>query len=160
MKVIARGFLLVCLVVGLGGVFTSSAQIESDATIRVNIPHSFVVNNTTLPPGTYTIKVADDYSNLNVLEIRSGNGKTNVLFDTEPVNFEREKRESEVVFDRIGNTYFLSQVFLKGDESGNQVVKSKRQRRLEETGSIAERSWMGASPVQVKAAKQTAKKMK
>jgi len=102
--------------------------------------------------------VADDYSNLNVLEIRSANGKMNVLFDTEPINFEREKRQSEVVFAKIGDDYFLSQVFLRGDESGNQVVKSKRQRRLEESGSVAERSSIGAAVV--KAVKQTAKKMK
>lgn len=158
MKVISKAFLSLCLVIGLGAVFASNAQIESDATIKVSIPHSFVVNNTTLPPGSYTIKVADDYSNLNVLEIRSANGKTNVLFDTEPVNLEREKRQSEVVFDKIGDSYFLTQVFLRGDESGNQVVKSKRQRRLDESGSVAERSSIGASVV--KAVKQTAKKMK
>ncbi len=160
MKVITKVFLSLCLVVGLGAILTSNAQIESDAAIKVNVPHSFVVNNTTLPPGSYTIKVVDDYSNLNVLEIRSANGKMNVLFDTEPVNLEREKRQSEVVFDKIGDNYFLSQVFLKGDESGNQVVKSKQQRRLEETGAVAERSSMEASPVQAKAVKQTAKKVK
>lgn len=158
MKVISKAMLSLCLVLGLGAVFASNAQIESDATIKVNVPHSFVVNNTTLPPGNYTIKVADDYSNLNVLEIRSANGKMNVLFDTEPVNLERERRQSEVVFDKIGDSYFLAQVFLRGDESGNQVLKSKRQRRLEETGSVAERSSIGAS--MVKAVKQTAKKMK
>jgi hypothetical protein len=158
MKVISQVFLSLCLVIGLGAIFASNAQIASDATIRVNIPHSFVVNNTTLPAGNYTIKAADDYSNLNVLEISSANGKMNVLFDTEPVNFERERRQSEVVFAKIGDTYFLSQVFLRGDESGNQVVKSKRQRRLEESGSVAERSSIGAAVV--KAVKQTAKKMK
>ena len=158
MKVISQVFLSLCLVLGLGAMFASNAQIASDATIKVNIPHSFVVNNTTLPPGNYTIKVADDYSNLNVLEIRSANGKTNVLFDTEPVNFERERRQSEVVFAKIGDDYFLSQVFLRGDESGNQVLKSKRQRRLEETGSVAKRTSIGAA--MVKAVKTTAKKMK
>jgi len=158
MKAVTKLFLSLCLVLGLGAMLTTNAQIESDATIKVNIPHSFVVNNTTLPPGTYTIKVADDYSNLNVLEIRSANGKMNVLFDTEPVNLEREKRESEVVFAKIGDNYFLSQVFLKGDESGNQVLKSKRQRRLEETGSVAERTSIGGA--MVKAVKQTANKMK
>ncbi|HXQ73905.1 MAG TPA: hypothetical protein VN844_25610 [Pyrinomonadaceae bacterium] len=158
MKVVTKAVLSLCLVLGLGAMLTTNAQIDSDATIKVNIPHSFVVNNTTLPPGSYTIKVADDYSNLNVLEIRSANGKMNVLFDTEPLNLEREKRQSEVVFDKIGDSYFLAQVFLKGDESGNQVLKSKRQRRFEESGSVAERSSIGAS--MVKAVKQTAKKMK
>jgi len=157
MKVITKLFLSLCLVVGLGATLTSNAQIQSDATVKANIPHSFVVNNTTLPPGSYTIRVADDYSNLNVLEIRSANGKTNVLFDTEPVNLPRVMSRSELVFDRIGDTYFLTRVFMRGDESGNQVLKSKEQRRLEESGSTAKTWSMPASVV--KAVKQTAKKM-
>lgn len=157
MKVFTKLFLSLCLVVGLGATLTSHAQIQSDATVKANIPHSFVVNNTTLPPGNYTIKVADDYSNLNVLEIRSANGKTNVLFDTEPVNLPRVMSRSELVFDKVGDTYFLSRVFMRGDESGNQVLKSKQQRRLEESGSTAKTWSMPASPV--KAGKATARKM-
>lgn len=158
MRSITKAFLSLCLVVGLGAIATSNAQIESDATIKANIPHSFVVNNTTLPPGTYTVKVADDYGNLNVLEIRSANGKMNVLFDTEPINLARETRQSELVFDKIGDNYFLSRVFLKGDESGNQVIKSRRQRRLEDGGATAESRSVAAT--MMKAVKQTAKKMK
>ena len=158
MRSITKAFLSLCLLVGLGAIATSNAQIESDATIKANIPHSFVVNNTTLPPGTYTVKVADDYGNLNVLEIRSANGKMNVVFDTEPFNLSRETRQSELVFDKIGDTYFLSRVFLKGDESGNQVIKSRRQRRLEDGGATAESRSVAA--MMMKAVKQTAKKMK
>lgn len=158
MRSITKAFLSLCLVVGLGAIATSYAQIESDAAIKANIPHSFVVNNTTLPPGTYTIKVADDYGNLNVLEIRSANGKMNVLFDTEPINLSRETRQSELVFDKIGDSYFLTRVFLKGGESGNELVKSKQQRRLEDGGATAETRSVGAT--MVKAVKQTAKKMK
>lgn len=154
MKSMTKLFLSLCLVVGLGATLTTNAQIQSDATVKANIPHSFVVNNTTLPPGSYTIKVADDYSNLNVLEIRSADGKMNVLVDTEPVNLPRVMSRSELVFERIGDTYFLSQIFLRGDESGNQVLKSKQQRRLEESGSTAKTWSMPASPVQAKAAKK------
>jgi hypothetical protein len=158
MKTITKLFLSLCLVVGLGATLTSNAQIESDATIRANIPHPFVVNNTTLPAGTYVITVPDTSSDLNVLEIRSANGKTAVLFDTEPVNVTRTMRKSELVFDKIGDTYFLSRVFMSGDEGGNQALKSKKQRRLEESGSVAESQSIEASPVQAKSAKQTTRK--
>jgi hypothetical protein len=49
---------LLLLVVGLGATFTSNARITSYATLKANIPHSFVVNNTTLPPGSYNVRVA------------------------------------------------------------------------------------------------------
>ena len=154
MRFMTKLFLSLCLVVGLGATLSSNAQIESDASIRVNIPHSFVVNNTTLPAGTYTITVADnDHSDLNVLEIRSTNGKSGALFDTEPVNVRRMARQSELVFDKIGDTYFLSRVFMRGDEGGNELFKSKRQKRLEESGSTAESQTIEASPVRTRTAR-------
>ena len=157
MKIVTKLFLSLCLVAGLGATLTN-AQIRSDATIRANIPYSFVVNNTTLPAGTYVITVLEPYaSDLNVLEIRSANSKTAVLFETDPVTVPGLAPRTELVFDKIGDTYFLSKVFLKADE-GNQLLKSKTQRRLEENGSIAESHSIAASPAQAKNSKQTVRK--
>jgi|GEM_PF-595997 len=158
MKTVTKLFLSLCLV-SLGATLTAHAQIRSDATIRANIPHSFVVNNTTLPEGSYVITLADpDASELNELEIRSANGKTAVLFDTEPVSVPGTASATELVFDKVGDTYFLSRVFLKGDAGGNQVLKSKKQRRLEETGSIAESHSIAASVEQAKSSKPAVRK--
>ncbi|HXQ37049.1 MAG TPA: hypothetical protein VN843_23770 [Anaerolineales bacterium] len=96
-------FLSICLVVGLGAMLTSNAQIQSDATIKANITHPFVVNNTTLPAGTYVVTVPET-TDLSILEIRSANDKTAVLFETEPVKVTRTARQSELVFDKIGET--------------------------------------------------------
>jgi hypothetical protein len=154
MKIVTKLFLSLCLVAGLAATLTANAQIRSDAAIRANIPYSFVVNNTTLPGGTYVITVDDPYgSDTSVLEIRSTNGKTAVLFDTDPITGPRLAPQTELVFDKIGDTYFLSQVFLKGNEGGNQLLKSKRQRRLEENGSIAESHSITAFPAQAKNSK-------
>ena len=158
MRFITKLFLSLCLVVGLGATLTSNAQLDSSAGIKANIPHSFVVNNTTLPAGTYMITVSDnDSADLNVLEIRSTNGKTAVFFDTEPVNVARKARQSELVFDKIGDTYFLSRVFMRGDEGGNQLLKSKKEKRLEEGGSTAETQRVEATPVQAKAGRLAGK---
>jgi hypothetical protein len=152
---ITKLFLSLCLIVGLSAVMATNAQIESDATIYVTIPHSFIVRDTTLPSGEYMIKVADDYNDLNVLEIRSRQGHTAVLFDTEAVQANRAPGKSELVFDKIGDNYFLSRVFLKGDESGNELAKSRMQRRFEEGGMKAEAYSIAATRKQLK---QSAKK--
>ena len=154
MKIITKLFLALCLV-SLGATLTANAQIRSDATIRVNIPYSFVVNNTTLPAGTYVITAADPYaSDLTVLQIRSANAKTAVLFETESVAVPGLAKRTELVFDKIGDTYFLSKVFLKGDGGGNQLLKSKMQQRLQENGSIAESHSIPASPTLAKSSKR------
>lgn len=154
MKIVTKVFLTLCLV-SLGATLTANAQIRSDATIKANIPNSFVVNNTTLPAGTYVITVVDvGASDLTVLEIRSANGKTAVLFDTQSVTVPGLAPQTALVFDKIGDTYFLSRVFLKGNEGGNQLLKSKMQRRLEENGSIAESHSIAASPALAKSSKR------
>lgn len=158
MKTVSKLFLSLCLVIGLGAAMAASAQIEGDMTIEANIPHAFVVRDTTLPAGKYTIKVADDATSLNVLEIRSANARTAVLFETEDIQTNRAPGKSELIFDKIGDTYFLSQVFLKGDNSGNQLPKSRMERKLEDGGLKAEMHSVAAYKKQSKRTNQSAKK--
>lgn len=155
---IRKLFLSLCLVIGLSAVMTTNAQIESGTTIDVNIPHSFIVRDTTLPAGKYTVRVADDYSNLNVLEMRSVDRRAAVLFETESVQLNGPARNTELVFDKIGDNYFLSQVFLSGDESGNQLLKSRMQKRLEDGGQKAETQSIVATRRNSKQSSQSVKK--
>jgi hypothetical protein len=142
---------------GLGAAMAARAQIDSDVTIEANIPYAFVVRDTTLPAGRYTIKVADEFTDLNVLEIRSHDGHMAVLFDTESKQANRAPSKSELLFDKIGDKYFLSQVFLEGDNSGNQLIKSRMEKKLEDSGRNAERQSVAASIV--KAIKSVGKKV-
>lgn len=134
---ISKLFLSLCLVIGLGAVMMTQAQIESDVTIMANIPHAFVVRDTTLPAGKYTVRMAD--ANDNLLEIRSAKGKKAVLVETQPIDEARAAGRNELVFDKIRDQWFLSKVFLKGDDSGSQLEETRMQRRLQDGGLKAER---------------------
>jgi hypothetical protein len=158
MSKLSKIFLSLCLVLGLGAAMGAQAQIESDAVIEVNIPHAFIVRDTQLPAGKYMIQVADGYDDLKVLEIRSMNGHTGVFFDTENTQANSTPSKSELVFDKIGDKYFLSQVFVEGDASGNQLIKSRAQRKLEDGGLKAERQAVGAKRKGTKSSSQTASK--
>ena len=118
---------------------TTQAQIESDVTIMANIPHAFVVRDTTLPAGKYTVRMADANDRSDVLQIRSATGKMAVFVETQPIDEVRAARRTELVFDKIGDQWFLSKVFLKGDDSGSQLEETRMQRRLEDGGLKAER---------------------
>ena len=155
---ISKLFLSLCLMIGLSAVMTTNAQISSGTTLEVNIPHSFIVRDTTLPAGKYTVRVADDYANLNVLEIRSVDRPTAVLFDTESVQLNGPAPNTELVFDKIGDNYFLSRVLLSGDESGSQLLKSRMQRRLEDGGTKSETHSIAATKKASKQSGQSAKK--
>lgn len=139
MNYISKLLLAFCLVAGLGAATTATAQIDDDTSIRANIPYAFVVGSTQLPAGKYTIQVADDYSDLNLMVIRSDDGRTAVFFETEDAMANGTPRKGELVFNKIGNKYFLSQIFLKGDNSGNQVVESKMEQKDKAGGTTAEK---------------------
>lgn len=132
-------FLALCLLTVGGGV-VANAQIDTGVTIQANVPFTFVVGDTTLPAGKYDIRVLDGDS-ANVLELRSVHGRTSVVFDTENAETRRDQivSKGELAFDKIGDTYFLSQIWMAGSASGSQLVKSRMEKRLEGKGMKSER---------------------
>ena len=138
-------FFALCLLTVGGGV-VANAQIGSDLTIRGNVPFAFMVGDTTLPGGEYEIRALDDNSP-NVLEVRSVKGRTAVVAETENVQARgnRIENKSELVFDKVGDKYFLSQIWVAGSASGNELMKSRMEKRLEDGGMRSERHsivWM------------------
>ena len=143
MRYVSKLFLSLCLTLVFGAV-AAQAQIESDVTIEANIPHAFVVEKTTLPAGKYTIKVADPNGDPSVMEIRSANGHTAVAFETEGMQPRQAPNKTELVFDKVGDTYFLSEVLVSGDDTGARLPKTRMEERLEGKGQTAERHSIAA----------------
>ena len=156
---ISKLFLSLCLIIGLSAAMSTNAQIDSDIAIEVNVPHSFIVRDTTLPAGRYVVKVANDFNDLNLLEIRSVDRHMVVLFDTESVQLNGPAQKTELLFDKIGDNYFLSRVFLAGDDSGSQLPKSRMLKRMEDGGLKAEAHSIAATRKESKQAKHSAKKV-
>jgi hypothetical protein len=138
MRNLGKLLLTLCLLTVGGGVVTN-AQIESLARVQVNVPFAFSVGNTKLPAGKYQISTLDDSNK--ILELRSDNGRTSVLFDTQDVEARGDQipSKTEVVFDRFGDQYFLTQVWVAGEASGSELPKSRMEKRLEDGGSHSER---------------------
>jgi hypothetical protein len=134
---------ILCFLAG-SGVGTSSAQIDSGETIDATIPFTFVVGNQTLPAGKYTIKVSDD-SNLNLLVVRSTDGRAAAFFETQDVQANETPRQTELVFNKIGDSYFLSQIWLAGSQLGANLKKSKAEQKLEAGGMTSERHSVAAN---------------
>jgi len=133
---VSRMLLALCLLTAFGAV-AAQAQIESDVTIEASIPYSFIAGNTTLPAGKYAIKALDDEPG--VLEIRSADNRTAVFVETESAQANQPPGKSELVFNKVGDKYFLAQVWLEGDPDGNQIAKSRMEKKLEAGGVSAER---------------------
>jgi hypothetical protein len=146
-------FLTLCLFVVLGQA-AAKAQITSDTPIEADIPHPFMINDKTFPAGKYVIKTVDD-NEPTTLEIRSADGHTAVMFETMTTQANQPMSKSELVFNKVGDKYFLSQVWLEGIDTGNQLLKSKMEKQLEDGGASSEKHSVAAKKTTSKKAKKS-----
>ena len=134
----ATKFFLTLALVLFGGLTAAQAQMDSDTILDANIPFQFVVGRATFPAGKYTIKQMDDSEDTpNVIEISSADGRMRTFFDTENASLDNAPKKSEIIFDKIGNNYFLSQIFLEGENYGIQAEESKMEKKLKKGGQQA-----------------------
>ena len=136
---LSKLFLGLCLLTAGGGI-VAHAQIDTDSRIEADVPFAFVVGNKTLPAGKYEIKGLDD-NTPGVLQIRSANGRKAIVFETDAAQTKDGDPaiKTELVFDKIGDKYFLSQVWVEGNGSGSQLAKSKTEKAVERDGRPTER---------------------
>lgn len=101
---------------GLAGV---SVKAQTPSKVEVDIPFEFSAGNKTLQAGVYTIKQAS----ANLLMLRNRDGKSVIL--NAPLSLESKDKGARLVFNRSGDNYYLSQVWLSG-ENGRQLMPQDR----------------------------------
>jgi hypothetical protein len=139
MRNLGKLFLALCLVTVVGGA-VANAQVVSVPQVEANVPFDFVVGDTKLPAGKYQIAALDGTEN-RVLEIRSADSRTTVLFDTEDAQTRNDQVETktELVFDKVAGQYFLSEIWVEGTSAGSSLGKSRMEERLIKGGSRSEK---------------------
>jgi hypothetical protein len=98
-------------------------------TIRASIPFDFIVRGRTFPAGKYEVMRLTDSPD--VLELRNVNeNRDHAAFETEPFQENRIANRSELIFNRYGNSYFLSEVVAAGEQTGRELRPSHAERQL------------------------------
>ena len=121
-SIIATGSLLTLMAVA------AQAQLPGTA-IRASIPFDFNVRGRTLPAGHYEIRRINDEPG--GLIIRNVDHKRDeALFETEPVNVAKSPRKDELVFNRYGESYFLSEVVTGGEQTAQELKPSHAEREM------------------------------
>jgi hypothetical protein len=123
-KLLALSSLLVLLVGGM-------IYAQAEPRIIANIPFAFIAGNKTLPAGQYTI----DRPNSNepdLLLIRSADSHVAFFLNANNVQARQTPSKTELVFNEIGDKYFLSQIWMAGDETGREIPKTRAERELEQ----------------------------
>lgn len=107
--------------------------LEADR-VTAKIPFSFVAGDKTYPAGEYQF-LANDPVNPRLVTIESENGsRTGLALAESSGNTAIPVASSEVTFDQFGNRYFLSKIFISGNDAALQIPKSEIQLELERAG--------------------------
>ena len=104
------------------GLAVIGVQAQAPSKVEVNIPFEFSAGTKTLQPGVYSIKRLSG----NYLTLRSVDGKSAVILNA-PLNLTSldDKAGERMVFNKYGNQYYLSQIWLTVD-TGRQLAVRKR----------------------------------
>jgi hypothetical protein len=94
--------------------------------ITVDIHHSFVVHDTTLPPGHYIFRNVQ-LSNQTVMRVTSADGRTYTDFLVRASDDDHTPKHSELVLSRYGNKEFLTHIYERGNKTGVAVVDVSRE---------------------------------
>ena len=103
-----------------------SAYAQSGgATIVAKIPFDFIVRDKTLPAGEYTLTRVGQ----SITMIRSRDCRAAMVF--QPNVVQSAKTRNELVFNKRGDKYFLSQFWTAGNSIGSELRKCRTEENLQ-----------------------------
>jgi len=119
--------LFIALVFALA-LYPTQAQAQMTGALDAKIPFQFHVGNTKFPAGEYRIHVVDE-GDPSGMEITSADGSISALFQVE--NTEANPGDNtELVFNKYGNRYFLAKLLEQGSPNGSQLAESGYEKRV------------------------------
>jgi hypothetical protein len=112
--------------IGLSAVLGSSAIVAQESARAIaNVPFAFHVKDTNLPAGKYIVKAVNGAG---VIQIADANTGHSMMLLTQGNNSSKSD-SPRLTFQRYGNDYFLSQVWLPG-KTGYALRPSSREKEL------------------------------
>jgi hypothetical protein len=118
-------------------------QIIGD--LQVSIPFQFYAGNAKLPVGKYVVPLLDN-SDSKVMEISSADRSTAALFEVQDVEANSAPSKSELIFNKYGNRYFLTEIFDEGNPDGSRVPESQYEKRVGQAAEEAQAHVPGIPP--------------
>jgi hypothetical protein len=94
--------------------------------LLASIPFQFTAGQMTLPAGEYRVLKTDEASPFLLIQRTDGGAATYVISNAVQVN--NPQTQSKLVFHRIGQRYFLSQIWVAGYSRGRQLPPSAKEK--------------------------------
>jgi hypothetical protein len=130
---IAKGLAMLMVTLVLAAASAVVANGQQKAAMAAEVPFEFVVADQILRAGDYRVRTTGQAADL--IAISNSHGDSAVRNTTSCER--RGKLDAKLVFHRYGSTYFLSQIWMAGEATGRQLLKSKQERASERELKIA-----------------------
>jgi hypothetical protein len=105
----------------------ASARAQNAPMVSVSIPFDFEVAGKTMKAGDYQVRLEGSRSTLKI----ENRDTLHIAFATiSPLQRTDIQDESKLVFNRYGSQYFLSQVWIAGSSSGEEVRQDATERSI------------------------------
>jgi hypothetical protein len=119
------------LAVGVG-----QAQAGIGETIEADIPFAFHAGDARFPAGKYVVEPLGQ--DQNVMEIRSLDGDQAAAFMVRSTQAETNPMQTELVFNKYGDQYYLSKLFDEGSLDGAVLTESHYEKLMKKGRGKAE----------------------
>lgn len=129
--------LLALIIVSLAGMGFSQENVGGQRgagpSIIFTAPFPFMVNNTMLPAGTYQVYRQDEWQ----FSLKSdGPAVMRVDFYTDPQTLMPMPVKGRVVFDVIGDKYYLASFWYAGESYGYYLPKTQSELKMWKAGMV------------------------
>jgi hypothetical protein len=116
-------------VLGVLTVLLMATTAQAQQThVKANVPFDFVVGDRAYPAGEYSLKsIVDDGS---VIQIANAQEVTSADVMSHSCSNKTYADKTKLVFRRVGDNYFLYQIWTAGRLYGRELPKSKIELRL------------------------------
>ena len=123
-----RQFLLLLAIAVFGVALRTNAAAQTAKTLRANVKFDFQIGERIYPAGEYRI---DSISTDNVLLITSVGEATKKQIILAGYSIGSKGQTAKLVFQKYGESYFLTQIFFDSGAWGYSITPLRRQRESE-----------------------------
>jgi hypothetical protein len=118
--------------IGLALLLATTSAYAQTITVKANVPFDFIVGRSMFPAGQYTVQSIDG----SALSIGNSDLHTRRIVLSRRCQSIQASDKTKLVFHRYGNSYFLSQIWAAGDNSGHELPKSARELEVARTFAV------------------------
>src|SRR5947208_6460534 len=124
---IAKGLAMLMVTLALAAASAAVANGQSQR-LAAQVPFDFVVADKTLRAGEYRVGAINESRDAIAIMNTSGDGAIRL---SAPTKRSDRVKTAKLVFHRYGNSYFLSQVWMAGEQTGRELSSGSQERAMQ-----------------------------